>query len=287
MITKDPGCFTTLSLADQVQIKMTIKDTQIVGVECTSALCASFLVAPLISIIDKAIIQNAAAVMPLTTAIKQGVQLLITQPHVFLRSPSFLMIWGVYGGTYCCANVVEGLLKARDRDSVFPKFITGSVVNVSLSVLKDKTFARMFGQQKIALKPMPAVSYALFAARDTLTVLASFTLPPMVADIMVKETGVSASVAHSVAQLSIPCLMQVISTPLYLYGLDLYNRPSSSSNGNTGLTKVQDRFMQVRREYIKTLGARVGRIFPAYGIGGVVNKQLRQSLYQMLDNKRI
>jgi hypothetical protein len=33
----------------------------------------------------------------------------------------------------------------------------------------------------------------------------------------------------------------------------------------------------VKREYVKTALARMARIFPAFGIGGVVNKYIRKS----------
>lgn len=49
--------------------------------------------------------------------------------------------------------------------------------------------------------------------------------------------------------------------------MDLYNRP-----GRVGL---KERVGFIGKEYVKTSLARVGRIFPAYGIGGVVNTWLR------------
>jgi hypothetical protein len=52
-----------------------------------------------------------------------------------------------------------------------------------------------------------------------------------------------------------------------LYALDLYNRNSASTS---------ERISFIKREYVKTLLARMARIFPAYGIGGVVNKYIRK-----------
>jgi len=51
-----------------------------------------------------------------------------------------------------------------------------------------------------------------------------------------------------------------------LYGLDNYNRSGSSTS---------DRIKFVQQEYVKTTLARMARIFPAFGIGGVVNKKVR------------
>jgi len=47
----------------------------------------------------------------------------------------------------------------------------------------------------------------------------------------------------------------------------LYNREKGS---------FTERLDFVRKEYVKTTLARMGRIFPAYGIGGVVNKHIRK-----------
>jgi hypothetical protein len=53
-----------------------------------------------------------------------------------------------------------------------------------------------------------------------------------------------------------------------LHGLDLYNREAAST---------QERISFVKREYAKTAVARMARIFPAFGIGGVVNKYIRKT----------
>ncbi len=72
------------------------------------------------------------------------------------------------------------------------------------------------------------------------------------------------------AQLTTPCAVQLVSTPLHLFGLDLYNRSAADISG-------ADRMRFIRREYTKTALARIARIFPAYGIGGVTNSFLRST----------
>jgi hypothetical protein len=61
------------------------------------------------------------------------------------------------------------------------------------------------------------------------------------------------------------------SVPLHLHALDLYNRPSAT-----------DRVAFIRREYGKTVLARWGRIFPAFGVGGVINLQMQDLLNSQL-----
>jgi hypothetical protein len=115
---------------------------------------------------------------------------------------------------------------------------------------------------------LPKLSYALFGMRDSLTIAASFTLPPYVA-FELQARGYSKEVALNMAQLSCPVAIQFLSTPLHLAGLDLYNNPQHSSKERWGL---------VKREYLKSAFARMGRILPAFGIGGVLNRKLRGGL---------
>jgi hypothetical protein len=78
----------------------------------------------------------------------------------------------------------------------------------------------------------------------------------------------------AMAQFASPALMQFISTPMHLLGLDLYNR------GGLGW---QERLTRIRRDYISSSFARIGKIVPAYGVGGVVNVRLRAALMERLE----
>lgn len=65
------------------------------------------VLAPAISIVDKAIVSNASGVEPLVPCLLNGIKTLFTNPVYFIKQPSFLLIWGVYGGTYVIANSIE------------------------------------------------------------------------------------------------------------------------------------------------------------------------------------
>jgi len=236
------------------------------GMEAAAATLSALTVAPAISIVDKAIVSNASGLEPLVPCLVNGIKTLLTKPVYFFKQPSFLFIWGVYSGTYIVANNVEALCERSERDPVLPKFIGSSVANVTLSVLKDKAFARMFGQGDP--RPMPVSSMSIFATRDSMTILASFTLPDIVSKNMLQPFGLQKYSADTLAQLLTPVSMQILSTPLHLLGLDLYNRPTATSS---------ERKSFIGREYVKTVLARQARIFPAFGIGGVVNKAIRKS----------
>lgn len=79
------------------------------------------------------------------------------------------------------------------------------------------------------------------------------------------------------AQFACPALMQFFSTPMHLLGLDLYNRQPP------GGLPWTERAARIRRDYISSSFARMGKIVPAYGVGGVVNVRLRSTLMQRLE----
>ena len=237
------------------------------AVESGAAILSALSVAPAISIVDKAIVSNASGLEPLIPCAINGIKALFANPVSFFRQPSFLFIWGVYSGTYIVANSVEAICEYQGRSSFYPKFFASSGANVTLSVLKDKAFARMFGVG--AAKPLPLKSYGLFATRDSMTILASFSMPGPLSLAMQKQFACSPLFADNFAQLFTPCAMQLLSCPLHLHGLDLYNR----GGADIGLA---ERIAFVKREYVKTALARIARIFPAFGVGGVLNKYIRK-----------
>jgi hypothetical protein len=183
-----------------------------IAVESISAILSALTVAPLISIVDKAIVSNASGKEPLLQCIVNGVKSCVFNPAHFFRQPSFLFIWGVYGGTYVVANSIEAICDRSDTSSFYPKFVGSSVANVTLSVLKDRAFARMFGVGDP--KPIPVRSLGLFATRDTMTILASFSLPGLISENLQKRHNWTPQSAYNCAQLLTPVSMQILSTPL-------------------------------------------------------------------------
>ncbi|CAM9732604.1 unnamed protein product [Choristocarpus tenellus] len=64
-----------------------------------------------------------------------------------------------------------------------------------------------------------------------------------------------------------PAAVQFLSTPLHLLGLDLYNNPKNLP---------AQRVSFITREYAASVTARIARIGPAFGIGGVGNTAFRK-----------
>ncbi|KAI4141253.1 MAG: hypothetical protein L6R39_005438 [Caloplaca ligustica] len=143
---------------------------------------------------------------------------------------------------------------------------------MSLGLYKDSQFAQMFGTSAIK-RSIPAASYALFALRDSMTIFASFNLPPVVAPML--SEGVEKAVGRaSLAQIMAPAAVQILTTPLHLWGLDLYNRPRAS---------LGERVSLVGKNWAGSTAARMGRIVPAFGFGGVVNSKVRRRLMERLE----
>jgi hypothetical protein len=212
----------------------------------------------------------------------------VLRPHRFLASRQFLLVFGVYFSTYLAANTVDTVtstMRSRAASTVTsntPKFLATSAVNMSVCVYKDAQFAQMFGKGPSAI---PKISWVLFSLRDSMTIFASFNLPsiiaPKLADlpepvqqrfrrILATESG-----RMNTAQFITPAAMQIFSTPFHLLGLDFINR-----QGELGMGK---RVARVTRDWGVSALARMGRIIPAFGVGGVVNAKVRKGFMKELE----
>lgn len=237
------------------------------GIDVAAAMAASLGVSPFITIVDRSIIENANGARPLARGLKELSLSFVRHPLQFVRKREFLLIFGLYTSTYVAANATDTVCEWAEQDNQMPKFVSTTAVNMTLCVAKDRAFTRMFGV--IAPAAFPLTSIGLFAVRDSLTVAASFNAPKVMAAKLEKDAAMESSTARTVAQLVCPAAVQFVSTPLHLLGLDLYN-----NKGTDAL--VRARFVQ--REYLKSVIARIGRIGPAFGIGGVGNIYCRESL---------
>ena len=236
----------------------------------------------------RSIIDKAASGQSFTACLKRSLLPVLTRPHQFLASKPFLLIFGLYFSTFVTANAADTISSTVENKPAHTsspsksKFAATSAVNMAVCVYKDSQFARMFGASSSPAASIPRLSYALFAARDSMTIFASFNLPPLLgprlADLPapVKQRFSRILSTESgrlyTAQFIAPAAMQIFSTPIHLLGLDLYNR-----QGRIG---VNERVGRVMRDWAVAAGARMGRIVPAFGIGGVVNTRVRRSLME-------
>ncbi|KAF4158932.1 hypothetical protein CNMCM6936_001087 [Aspergillus lentulus] len=264
-------------------------------------------------IMIRAIIEKAAKGLPIRNTLTSCFRSMLTRPAAFFTSVPFLLIYTLYTSTYLTANAIDTLtstLRDRPFETVFPgtvKFLTTTAVNMGICVYKDARFARIFGaaspqsssssasagvgvgvgsggggvtchpSSTSALK-VPKVSYALFCLRDSITIFASFNVPALLAPSIPDGIVATAGGKAALAQFACPALMQFVSTPMHLLGLDLYNRQPVGGLG------WRERVGRIRRDYVASCFARMGKIVPAYGVGGVVNVRMREGLMRRLSS---
>ncbi|CAH0017397.1 unnamed protein product [Clonostachys rhizophaga] len=260
-----------------------------IGSDLVSASCAGALIAPIVAIIDRSIMENTSGRNTLSNSLKTSLSNLLLRPHTILLTKPTALLFLLYGATYASANTLDTLSStAHNKPASLvtagtPKFAASSSVNVALCIYKDQVFARMFGPPGSPPRPVTLPSYALFAARDSMTIFASFILPPLLGPRL--DDHLSASLRRHVsgataAQFLAPAAVQLLSTPLHLLGLDVYNRPPRGAGGGASWGQ---RWELIRRMWLPSAAARVCRIVPAFGVGGVVNTKLRRSMTVKLE----
>lgn len=241
------------------------------AIDLFSAATCSAALSPAVAIIDKSIISNSAGVSEsLGAAVMDNVATMMTAPVDFLLSPAVVLIFLVYLATYVAANLADTACRWLGKPPSTPKFIITTVVNVVAVLAKDAQFSRLFGTSKHAV---PFGTYALFFARDAVTIYSSFVQPPQVAEKIISifpRGRRPQGTALILAQLACPIIVQPFTGPLHLLGLDVYNRidPVGTSS----------RLAAAFKDYFPVVGARMFRQLPAFGIGGVGNTALRNSL---------
>ncbi|KAM0432863.1 hypothetical protein ACHAPT_004565 [Fusarium lateritium] len=258
--------------------------------DAASAASAASLVAPLIAIIDRSIMENASGRNTLAASIKSSLRTLLLRPHTLLLSKPTALIFCLYGGTYLTANAVDtasSTVSNRPASSVTAgttKFAASSAANIGVCIYKDQVFVRLFGPPGVTPRAVPMASYGLFALRDCLTIFASFNVPPLLGPYLdqrfTDEVKKRVSGLYA-AQFMAPAMVQFISTPMHLLGLDLYNRPASGPAG--AVVGLRDRWDLIRRNWLISSVARICRIVPAFGVGGVVNMKVRKNLMNKLE----
>ena len=154
------------------------------------------------------------------------------------------------------------------------KFLCTSSTNLTVSLWKDSHFTKLFSTA--APRPIPLPTYALFLVRDSLTIFASFNVPPVLAKHIPDHLlpGFLKNInKESIAQWVSPACIQFFSTPMHLLGLNMYNNRRIA---------FQERLSIVRRAYLMSTMARIARIVPAFGVGGVLNTSFRRNMMERL-----
>ena len=229
--------------------------------------CAALSVSPVVTAMDRAITRNTAGAQKLWPALAEGLRDLAMRPLSNVTSVPTRWLVLVYTATYACANCASTACAHFGINAAIPVLAASTVGNMSTGVAKDRAFARMYGV--IAPRPMPWGSYSLFFTRDLMAMAFIFSLPPIVAPVIKERSGLSEKRAAIATQLSTPVISQLFTTPLHLVGLSIYNHDGAG---------VARHVETLKTTYPSTVLLRMVRIIPAFSVGGVVNRALRQDL---------
>ena len=230
-----------------------------------SAMCASFTVSPVVSTMDRAIAKNAAGTMGLWPALGEGLMELLRKPISGTCSLPTRWLMLVYTATFFGANSGGTLSEYLGINAMLPVLFGSTAGNMSPGIMKDAAFAKMYGAT--APRPMPRSVYAMFVTRDVLAMAFVFNLPTLISPIIKERSGLNEKRATLACQLSTPVISQVFSTPLHLLGFIKYNQPDA------GAGKL---LRELGEKYPSVVSLRMLRIIPAFSVGGVVNREMRQ-----------
>ncbi|OJJ36214.1 hypothetical protein ASPWEDRAFT_41425 [Aspergillus wentii DTO 134E9] len=265
------------------------------------------LITPAVMIFDRLVVEKSFYNQPLLPAFRRHLWLSISQPATFLTSRPSLLVWSLYTATFATVNASETILekinpKIDHAIAGMTTFISTFIVNSSVGIWKDVKFAQLFGQKHIntdstpkpapspsstsstptpapkvarSISRIPLATYSAFLIRDGLTIFGSFSLPNMVSASIPDSIASQEYLKILIAQLAIPASIQLISTPIHLFGLDLYNRPQT--------LPTKDRLRRISRDWIGASLLRMCRIIPAFGVGGFVNTEGRAYLHEQLN----
>jgi hypothetical protein len=261
-------------------------------------------VSPFLTIIDKAMVQRSANSHTLLQSATESASAMSRHPFAFVKSPTFLWMWMTYASTYTAVNMIRTLTEHQDyqfvRDhyrnnsdaisSAAPAkpntntvvFLGTTAVNTSASLIRDRAYAKMFGNA--AATSVPRVSYGLWMARDFTVIGSSFVLPEYVANFLQHRSNLNEADALNVAQLATPLAAQAIAAPLHFVGLDCYNRALSHL---PVVPRLVERGRFLAKGFVEVTAAKMIRILPGYGIAGVYNRQFRNQWRDNLIRRQI
>lgn len=203
------------------------------------AVTVTAMAAPFLAVIDKALVERTTAATVATasstsnhtknritvwTSMYHSSTTILQQPMKFLRSPTFLWMWGTYAATYTAANTLRTLLAVEKTPNVSPNTIPAirddktsrafsysnyfpssgttlligtSIVNSTASVMKDRAYAQLYGAAKATTTTsnianntklmVPNITYGLWLLRDLTVIGAAFVLPNHVAQFWIQQ----------------------------------------------------------------------------------------------------
>ncbi|PYH88307.1 hypothetical protein BO71DRAFT_445342 [Aspergillus ellipticus CBS 707.79] len=251
-----------------------------------AGLVSATLISPIVIVIDRSVVERLASDGSLLRTLRTHAFCSILQPKRFYSSKPFFIVWSLYASTYVTANATDtciSQLPTMNESSTSASltrtfsFLPTYAANVSLGILKDIRFAQAYGNTghlPSTAPRVPRVAYLAFLIRDSITISSSFTLAPQVASFVPDWVTGDPHIKKTISQLALPALVQFVNTPLHLFALDLIARPHA--------TTIAERSALIRSNWAQSSSVRAARVLPAFGIGVVINRELREVFQQRM-----
>lgn len=246
--------------------------------DITSGSLAALSITPIVNLVDSSVTSSQSGRLTVFNGLKTYCSFMVTRPIQYILQPTFGWSFIVYALTYSVNNLTETYCEIRKLNNFFPKLILVSSVNLIISLFKDAAFARFFGV-KLPTK-VPLRSYLCWITRDVVAITNAFIVPERIVKMINHHYSkhnkqAKYNVEHSV-QMSIPLVNILMTTPVNLLGLDIYNFNQS---------KVINRAKRVFTNYPKVIPLTLCRMTSAYGIGGVSNLKLKKFTNSLISKK--
>ncbi|ESL12220.1 hypothetical protein TRSC58_00016 [Trypanosoma rangeli SC58] len=257
-----------------------------------------------ISIIDYSIMARVAGVTDSSMReLWRGTKTLFLRPHRFFLpcaenkcSIVFRVCFVVYAGTYIGSNTMKSYCEARGYATEVGNLATGitsGVVNTITTVWKDGVILRSLPPANAELvaaakNPVPWLTRGLFCTRDILTCVGAFTIAPMVATWLARSCWNPAENAKQklpgpvegkmqiplstvdTAQILTPAALQFVTTLLHITAIR-YRQTYPKFD-------ARDLQSSLRETYLSATLLRIVRILPSFGLGAILNRELRSDL---------
>lgn len=282
--------------------------------DCTTAVAVAMTAAIPISIIDYSIMARVAGVTD--SSLKElfrGIRTVLLRPHKFFlpcKENKCALVYAVcattYGFTYMGSNMAKSYLESTDRENIanLTAGILSGAINTVLTIWKDSVILRALppvnaNDLASAKKPVPNLTRFLFGCRDVLTCVAAFTIAPALAVYLsqyiyhhrrvkgVKDAALPEDEGKrkfflspaDTAQIITPALLQFVTTLMHITAIR-YRQTYPQFNWADLKKSLHD-------TYLSSTLLRICRIIPAFGLGGILNREMRCELLNKAEPEAI
>jgi hypothetical protein len=227
--------------------------------EIFAGVTSSFIISPIMSIIDISILKSQLQKEKIGKSIVNNITFYSNNKPKFIKP--LLVMNMVYCSTYCTANLTELYCKKNDIDYKLPTLFATSFINILTISYKDMIYSKLL---KNTLVKFPLTSNFLLATRDIMTINACFIWKKDLINYLDKY--IMHNKSEIISSIVVPSTIQIISTPIHILAIDIYEKPYSN---------VVERLKNIKLCYKSVLFGRIFRAIPAFGIGSFINDMLR------------